>query len=119
LALTLASSQLVCLLFATQILAHTGPAEARKLKEQIKKKGGADLKGITLNLVENVWGSARPPRPNELAKVLDLKFAGKPFQEKIEDLRKELEKQKSAGLVICKCAVSSGKANANAIRSDA
>lgn len=29
------------------------------------------------------------------------KYAGKSFQEKIGDLRKELEKQKKAGFVIC------------------
>lgn len=48
-----------------------------------------------------VWGDKRPPRPNEAVKVLDLKYAGKKFEEKIEDLRKELEKKKSAGLIIC------------------
>lgn len=49
-----------------------------------------------------VWGQSKPPRPNEKVNVLDIKFAGKSFQDKLEDLRKELEKKKVAGLVICK-----------------
>lgn len=30
-----------------------------------------------------------------------MEFTGKKFEEKIEDLRKELEKKKSAGLIVC------------------
>ena len=33
--------------------------------------------------------------------MLPLEFTGKEFEEKIEDLRKELEKKKSAGLIVC------------------
>ena len=58
--------------------------------------------GLETNLVDQVWGDSRPTRPNEKVSVLDLKYAGKGFEEKIEDLRKELDKKKSAGLVICK-----------------
>ena len=47
-----------------------------------------------------MWGDARPNRPEEKIKPLKLEFTGKPLSEKIEDLRKELEKKKSAGLVI-------------------
>lgn len=62
--------------------------------------------GIKNNLVDQVWGNERPSRPNEKAKVLGLEFSGKKFQEKIEDLRKELDKKKSAGLIICACYIS-------------
>ncbi|KAL9042891.1 MAG: hypothetical protein Q9180_000275 [Flavoplaca navasiana] len=75
-------------------------AEARKLSEKIKKKGGAELLGVKANLVDLVWGNERPPRPNEKVSVLDIEFAGKKFAEKIEDLRKELDKKKSAGLIV-------------------
>ncbi|KAL8874201.1 MAG: hypothetical protein Q9174_000429 [Haloplaca sp. 1 TL-2023] len=74
--------------------------EARKLEEKIKKKGGSSLVGVKTNLVDRVWGDKRPPRPNEKASVLDIKYAGKKFEEKIDDVRKELEKKKGAGLII-------------------
>jgi len=74
--------------------------DARKLADKIKKKGGKDLVAITENLVDQVWGSERPARPNEPVKVHGQKFAGKSFEEKIEDLRKELEKKKAAGFVV-------------------
>lgn len=53
------------------------------------------------NLIDLIWGDERPPRPNEKVKVLGVEFSGKNFEEKIEDLRKDLEKGKSAGLIIC------------------
>ncbi len=48
-----------------------------------------------------IWGDKRPSRPKEKVKTLPLEFTGKRFEEKIDDLRKELEKKKSAGLIIC------------------
>ena len=77
------------------------PADARKLAEKIKKKGGGKLVGVETNLVDQVWGKERPSQPNEQVKVLDAQFSGKKFQEKLDDLRKELEKKKSAGLIVC------------------
>ncbi|KAI5208566.1 hypothetical protein E4T39_01371 [Aureobasidium subglaciale] len=74
--------------------------DARKLSEKIKKKGGKDLVAVKENLVDSVWGSARPARPNEKVDVLTLDFAGKKFQDKIDDLRKDLDKKKSAGFVV-------------------
>lgn len=78
-------------------------ADARKLAEKIKKKGGVALVGIKTNLVDAIWGDDRPPRPQEKIKVLPLEFSGKTFEEKIDDLRKELEKKKSSGLIVCRC----------------
>ena len=74
--------------------------EARKLRDKIKKKGGAGLKGSTINLVDLIWGKQRPARPNEKVKIQPIEYSGRTFQEKIEDLRKELDKKKSAGLII-------------------
>lgn len=62
--------------------------------------------GVENNLVDQVWGNERPSRPNEKVKVLELEFSGKKFQEKIEDVRKELDKKKSAGFIVCACYVS-------------
>lgn len=74
--------------------------EARSLLEKIKKKGGAALSAVTTNLVDVVWGSKRPPSPKGEVKPLDIKFAGQGSEEKLEALRKELEKKKGAGLII-------------------
>lgn len=74
--------------------------DARKLAEKIKKKGGKDLKAVTQNLVDEVWGSDKPARPREPVRVLDLQFAGKGVGEKIEDVRKEMTKKKSSGFIV-------------------
>jgi len=58
--------------------------------------------GVNDNLVDIVWGKDKPARPREPIKVLDVQFAGKKFQEKLEDLRKEIEKKKGVALIICK-----------------
>lgn len=74
--------------------------DARKLSETLLKKAGKHLVGVTENLVDQVWGSARPARPKEKVKVLAEKFSGKSFESKIEELRKELDKKKAVGVVI-------------------
>ncbi|PGH18257.1 hypothetical protein AJ79_00596 [Helicocarpus griseus UAMH5409] len=75
------------------------PSDARSLSETIKKSGGS-LQGVEDNLIDLVWGSDRPPRPSEKVALHPIEFAGKPFEEKVEDLRKELQKKKKAGFVI-------------------
>ncbi|KAI9660810.1 MAG: hypothetical protein M1829_006462 [Trizodia sp. TS-e1964] len=75
-------------------------SDAGKLSEKIKNKGGKDLISVEENLVDIVWGKERPSRPNGMVKVLDQKFSGKAFEEKLSDLRKELEKKKSPGFVV-------------------
>lgn len=55
---------------------------------------------MSKNLIDEVWGTARPERPNNKLIVLDGKYAGKPFAEKLEALRKEMEKKKSPGFVV-------------------
>src|SRR5947209_434423 len=74
--------------------------DARKLSETLKKKAGSSLVGVRENLIDLVWGSDRPPQPKEKVLVLAEKYSGKKFQSKIEDLRKELEKKKAAGIII-------------------
>lgn len=74
--------------------------EGRKLADKIKKKGGKELVAIAENLVDQVWGKDKPARPNEPVRVLDLAYAGKKFHEKIDELRKELDKKKAAGFVV-------------------
>jgi Xaa-Pro aminopeptidase len=74
-------------------------ADARKLAEKIKKKGG-EYKAVEANLVDLVWGDKRPARPREKVRVQPTEYAGKGFEEKLEELRKELEKRKSVGFVV-------------------
>lgn len=74
-------------------------ADARKLAEKIKKKGG-EYKAVDENLVDLVWAAERPARPSEKVIVQPMEYSGKSFDEKVEDLRKELEKKKSLGFVV-------------------
>lgn len=74
--------------------------EGRKLGDKIKKKGGRGLVAIAENLVDQVWGKQKPARTSEPVKVLGQEYAGKSWQDKIEDLRKELDKKKAAGFVV-------------------
>ncbi|KAI5849455.1 putative Xaa-Pro aminopeptidase P [Morchella snyderi] len=74
--------------------------QAKGLETRIKKKGGTGLLGMSKNLIDEVWGTERPARPNNKLIVLEQKYAGKPFQEKLEALRKEMEKKKSPGFVV-------------------
>ena len=73
-------------------------ADARKLAEKIKKKGG-EYRAVDENLVDAVWKD-RPSRPSERVIVQPIEFSGKGFDDKIADLRKELEKRKSLGFVV-------------------
>ncbi|KUJ19796.1 putative Xaa-pro aminopeptidase P [Mollisia scopiformis] len=74
--------------------------EARKLSEKIKKKGGQDLVPLEENLVDTIWGQSRPAKPSEIVKLLPVQFAGKDVKTKLEELRKELDKKKSSGIIV-------------------
>jgi Xaa-Pro aminopeptidase len=76
-------------------------AGARKLAETLEKNGSS-LVGIQQNLVDSVWGKDRPPRPSEKVRVHPNKYAGKSFQDKVADLRKELETKKKGAFFICR-----------------
>ncbi|KAE8150708.1 hypothetical protein BDV25DRAFT_129331 [Aspergillus avenaceus] len=75
------------------------PSGARSLSETLKKNGSS-LVGVQQNLVDLVWGKDRPAPPREKVKVHPERFAGKSFQEKITELRKELESKKSSGFIV-------------------
>jgi Xaa-Pro aminopeptidase len=74
-------------------------ADARKLADKIKKKGG-EYKAVDENLIDMVWADKRPARPSEKVVVQPLEYSGKSFTDKIEELRKELDKKKSLGFVV-------------------
>lgn len=73
-------------------------ADARKLGEKIKKKGG-EYRAVDENLIDLIWND-QPSRPHEKVMVQPITFSGKSFEDKIEDLRKELEKKKGLGFVV-------------------
>jgi len=74
-------------------------ADARKLADKIKKKGG-EYRAVDENLIDQIWGKDRPARPSEKVIIQPKDYSGKSFEDKIEDLRKELEKRKSLGFVV-------------------
>lgn len=51
------------------------------------------------NLVDKIWKD-RPSRPAEKVIVLDEKYAGKSYKDKLDELRKDIKKKKAAGMVI-------------------
>ncbi|KAK5098846.1 hypothetical protein LTS08_006224 [Lithohypha guttulata] len=73
-------------------------SDAQKLNKKLKKTN-AQLIGVDQNLVDKIWKD-RPARPAEKVIVLPLEYAGKDYDEKIAELRKELDKKKTAGMVI-------------------
>lgn len=88
-----------------------GLDSARELKKKLKNAGKGKLVAVEGNLVDSVWGKARPPRPEHPVFVLPDKFTGlslispaltlgKPFQEKLTELRKELAEKKTSGMVV-------------------
>lgn len=67
-------------------------------------KGKLELSGHKLecckqNLVDLVW-SEKPPLPLDPIKILDVKYAGKSFETKVAEIRKELESKNMWGMVV-------------------
>ena len=48
---------------------------------------------VPTNLIDKVWGTEKPARPNNPVMVLDEKYSGKDFALKIEAVRKEIDRQ--------------------------
>lgn len=55
---------------------------------------------ITANLVDVVWGAARPPLPDEKPFVLPLLYAGKKWQDKVKELRATMEERRWHAVVV-------------------
>ncbi|KAK9469521.1 peptidase M24, structural domain-containing protein [Lipomyces arxii] len=75
-------------------------AQAKVLLEKLKSRKGGELIGMDSNLVDMVWSADQPLKPLDPLIVLGMEFAGKSFEEKLVDIRKEIEKQKGSGLVV-------------------
>lgn len=53
------------------------------------------------NLIDPIWGDARPPIPTAPFQVHPLEYAGKTYQEKVTEIRKEMESKKATLAVFC------------------
>jgi len=65
---------------------------------------GSSSKKITLkmcekNIVDEVWGNARPPAPSGLVRVHPLQYAGKSLADKMQDVRAAMAKEGASALV--------------------
>ncbi|KFO21955.1 Xaa-Pro aminopeptidase 2 [Fukomys damarensis] len=54
------------------------------------------LVSITTNLVDLVWGSERPPVPSEPIYALETAFTGSTWQDKVSDIRSQMQKHSKA-----------------------
>lgn len=73
---------------------------AKKLDGQIRNAGGAALIPLGENLVDMVWSSDRPSRPQLPVTVLEDNFAGKSAVRKIDELQQELRKKNCPGFFV-------------------
>ncbi|XP_054978922.1 xaa-Pro aminopeptidase 2 [Sorex araneus] len=57
---------------------------------------GRELVSITTNLVDLVWGSQRPPVPSMPIYALNKEFTGSTWQEKVNGIRSQMQKNRKA-----------------------
>ncbi|KAI5120596.1 hypothetical protein M0805_008073 [Coniferiporia weirii] len=74
-------------------------ADAKSLRESLQKKS-SELVALEKNPVDTVWGGDRPARVKNKVFPLDVKHAGKSSQEKIANLREQMQKKKTVGMVV-------------------
>ena len=53
------------------------------------------------NLIDPIWGDARPPIPTSPFQVHPLEYAGKSYQDKVADIRTQMETKKASLAVFC------------------
>lgn len=59
-----------------------------------------NMKSLSYNLIDPVWGDARPAAPQGQIRVHSLEYAGKSAANKLQEIRQELKNAGAAGLVI-------------------
>ncbi|XP_006204058.1 xaa-Pro aminopeptidase 2 [Vicugna pacos] len=60
------------------------------------RESDRELVSITINLVDLVWGSERPAVPSEPVYALQEAFTGSTWQEKVSDIRSQMQKRHEA-----------------------
>jgi len=73
--------------------------DARNLTESLGAVGSV-LAPVEKNLVDVVWGDAKPARPQDPVVVHPLKYAGKPHTDKLASLREELTRRNAYGVIV-------------------
>jgi len=73
--------------------------DAKKLSESLKTRG-SELVQLKDNLVDSVWGDARPPRTKNPIFALEEKYTGESHTSKLARLRQELEKKEVHAIVL-------------------
>jgi Xaa-Pro aminopeptidase len=74
-------------------------AEIERLEVALKPHG-IKLAPTARNLVDRVWGRARPPAPKDAVSLHPTKFAGRSAQDKIADIQKRLKADKQDAVVL-------------------
>lgn len=70
-------------------------SDAKELTDE-----GVHLVETSENLVDQVWGHARPARPAAQVDVHDVKYAGQESSDKVEKLRQVLAEKQAQALVV-------------------
>jgi len=74
-------------------------APLKKMQDVLEgKKLG--MKPLAYNIIDTVWGEARPLAPQGKIRIHPQEYAGKTIQEKLEDIRKSLKAVRATGLVL-------------------
>eukprot|EP01062_Namystynia_karyoxenos_P028145 TRINITY_DN21386_c0_g1_i1.p1 TRINITY_DN21386_c0_g1~~TRINITY_DN21386_c0_g1_i1.p1 ORF type:complete len:711 (+),score=235.00 TRINITY_DN21386_c0_g1_i1:94-2226(+) len=72
-----------------------------RLEKQFKTgKRKVELKAVTGNLVDDIWGAERPSLASERIRVHDIKFAGMSVEEKLDKVAADLKKQEADAVVL-------------------
>lgn len=70
----------------------------KPMSEQLEQSGHI-LVGVGTNLIDLIWDD-RPAPPNRPLEPLPVIYTGKPWQEKILEVRREMQQKEAQALVI-------------------
>ncbi|KAF8329426.1 Creatinase aminopeptidase [Cantharellus anzutake] len=73
--------------------------EAESLSTKLKMKGSS-LVPLSANLVDEVWGSSRPPRPASRVFALTNDYTGRSVEEKLKEIREKLKELDAYAVVV-------------------
>ena len=65
--------------------------DARALKKELEEAGKELVPILAGNLVDTVWGSARPQAPATKLRTHKLEFAGASVADKVQEMRSKLK----------------------------